>query len=228
MPAPHGRAIAVAPVRRYTGHRDEVSRRTMGRGQMMTVTRLDPAGYGRSPWKNGGGVFIDIAQAYRDDALSRDWDSLLWRFGRTAIITPGPFSDLPGLERLQMVMQGEGLTLRAADRAFDERRAFTSVRFPGELAVVTELDAGPVEVVNLMATRSAADIDLVAMTQPGERALAAGIHLIYAASGDARIELDGHAHPLAGDNSLRLDLTSAARLSLVAGLVVIGSIFVKS
>jgi uncharacterized protein len=46
------------------------------------ITPLDPAGYRRTPWKNGGGVTVDIAE--HEDA---------WRFGRTPITTAGPFSD---------------------------------------------------------------------------------------------------------------------------------------
>ena len=97
---------------------------------MVAVTKLNPDGYGRSPWKNGGGIFIDIADAYRDDAPVRDWDSLLWRFGRTAILTPAPFSYLPDIARMQMVVKGHGLSLKAADQEFDERQPFVPVRFP--------------------------------------------------------------------------------------------------
>jgi environmental stress-induced protein Ves len=194
---------------------------------MVAVTTLNPDGYGRSPWKNGGGIFIDIADAYRDDAPVRDWDSLLWRFGRTAIITPAPFSYLPDIARMQMVVKGHGLSLKAADREFDERQPFVSVRFPGELDIVTHLDAGPVEVVNLMANRTAAEIDLLAITQPGVMSLAKGTHLIYAAAGESLVRVDGTAYRLIDDSTLRLDLTTAAQLSLVSGLVVVGSIFSK-
>lgn len=194
---------------------------------MIAVTPLSPDGYGRSPWKNGGGIFIDIADAYRDDAPVRDWDSLLWRFGRTAITTPGPFSYLPDIARMQMVVKGRGLVLEAPDQQFDERRPFTSVRFPGELEIVTRLEAGPVEVVNLMANRAATEIDLLAITRPGMMSLGKGTHLIYAASGESLVRIDGAGYPLVDDGALRLDLTSPVQLSLVSGLVVIGSIVLK-
>ena len=189
----------------------------------MAVTRLDPDGYRRLPWKNGGGTLIDIADAYRADA-PRDWSSLLWKFGRTAIVEPGPFSHLPGLTRMQMVVKGRGLILVSADQEFDERQPFTPVRFPGELAIVTRLEAGPVEVVNLMANTAFA-IDLVALTEPGVRTLAAGTHVVYAAAGDSLVGIDGATHPLHDDHALRLDSTSPAQLSLVSGTIVVGSIF---
>ncbi len=65
------------------------------------------------------------------------------------------------------------------------------VRFSGELEIMTELEAGPVEVVNLMARRGAAEIELLALREPGDRQLSAGTHLLYAARGDCSIRLDG-------------------------------------
>lgn len=190
----------------------------------LTITELDPNGYRRLPWKNGGGTLIDIADAYRVDA-PRDWDSLLWKFGRTAIVAPGPFSHLPGITRMQMVVKGRGLILEAADQEFDERRSFTPVRFSGELAIVTRLEAGPVEVVNLMANAAALAIDLVALTGQGARSLAAGTHVIYAPAGDSVIEIDGSVYRLRDDHALRLDSVSPAQLSLASGTIVVGSIF---
>ncbi|MBV6325790.1 HutD family protein, partial [Duganella sp. HSC-15S17] len=134
--------------------------------------------YTRSPWKNGGGIFTDIADAHREGSPARDWDSLLWRFASTPIVAPGPFSHMPGIDRLQMVVGGRGLVLKSPTQDFDEREPFTTVRFTGEMEIVTALEAGPVEVVNLMARRGAAEIELAALTQPGERPLPAGTHLV--------------------------------------------------
>lgn len=58
----------------------------------MKTTLLKFEDYIRSPWKNGGGIFTDIADAHRPGAAVKDWDSLLWRFASTPIVAPGPFS----------------------------------------------------------------------------------------------------------------------------------------
>ncbi|MBR0715817.1 HutD family protein [Bradyrhizobium liaoningense] len=191
----------------------------------MKTTLLKSENYARSPWKNGGGIFTDIADAHRSDAPAKDWDSLLWRFAGTPIVTPGPFSHMPGIDRLQMVVRGRGLVLRAPGQDFDEREAFTTVRFTGELPIVTELEAGPVEVVNLMARRGAAEIELLALQEPGDRHLPAGTHLLYAACGDCSIRLDGEEFAILGGDTLRVDLTGASKLALVSGLAVLGSIY---
>lgn len=114
--------------------------------------------------------------------------------------------------------------LKAPGREFDEREPFTTVRFTGEMEIVTALEAGPVEVVNLMARRGAAEIELGALQEPGERPLPAGTHLLYAACGDCSIRLDGEDFAISHDNTLKVELTAAAMLALVSGLAVLGSI----
>jgi len=190
----------------------------------MKTTLLKSEDYTRSPWKNGGGIFTDIAGAHRTDASAKDWDSLLWRFASTPIVAPGPFSFMPGIDRLQMVVSGRGLVLKSPTQAFDEREPFTTVRFTGEMEIVTELEAGPVEVVNLMARRGAAEIELLALREPGERRLSAGTHLVYAARGDCSIRLNGTDFAISHENTLKVEVTGASTLALVSGLVVLGSI----
>ncbi|WP_354228012.1 HutD family protein [Bradyrhizobium sp. F1.4.3] len=190
----------------------------------MKTTLLKPDDYTRSPWKNGGGIFTDIADAHRADAPQKDWDSLLWRFAATPIVASGPFSYMPGIDRLQMVVGGRGLVLKAPGEVFDEREPFTTVRFSGELEIVTELEAGPVEVVNLMARRGAVEIELLALREPGDRQLSAGTHLFYAARGDCSIRLDGENFAIPDGSTLKLESTETSKLTLVSGLAVLGSI----
>ncbi|MCK1396252.1 HutD family protein [Bradyrhizobium sp. 1] len=190
----------------------------------MKTTLLKSEDYTRSPWKNGGGIFTDIAGAYRADASAKDWDSLLWRFASTPIVAPAPFSFMPGIDRLQMVVGGRGLVLKSPTQEFDEREPFTTVRFTGEMEIVTELEAGPVEVVNLMARRGAAGIELVALREPGDRPLSAGTHLVYAVSGDCSIRLNSEDFVIPDGGTLKVELTEASSLALVSGIAVLGSI----
>jgi len=194
----------------------------------MKTTLLKSEAYTRSPWKNGGGVFTDIADAHRAGSPVKDWDSLLWRFASTPIVAPGPFSYMPGIDRLQMVVGGRGLVLKSPKQDFDEREPFTTVRFTGETEIVTALESGPVEVVNLMARRGAAEIALLALREPGARQLPAGTHLVYAAHGDCEIRLDGEDFSISHEDTLKVELTGASTLALVAGLAVLASIRIVS
>ena len=151
----------------------------------MTDARIHraPQPYRRTPWKNGGGVTVDIAEAYRDGATPGTWEGVIWRFGRTAITVPGPFSDLSGYDRVQSVVAGQGLVLETPDGEIDVRMPFGPVRFAGETPIVSRLEAGPVEVVNLIGDRSAVRLDLKVLIAGQQIGLSPGIHFVYCPGG---------------------------------------------
>lgn len=170
---------------------------------MMGVTWLDPARYRRTPWKNGGGVTIDIADAYAPGAAPGGWEGMLWRFGRTRIVAPGPFSDLSGYDRILTVVEGEGLTLEIEGGAtLDVRTPFRPVRFRGEDRIVSRLEAGPVAVLNLIADRKRT-IDVAILGGADARPLG-GISIVYAI-GDSVVALGEEVFSLAADAALRIE-----------------------
>ncbi len=173
---------------------------------------LDPAHYRRTPWKNGGGVTIDIAAAYRAGGDAAGWNNMLWRFGRTRIERPGPFSDLSGYDRVLAVIEGRGLVLHPRDRApLEAREPFVPVRFPGEWAIASDLTDGPVGVLNLIADRARYAIDLE-FPAVGAAATVWGAACIALALDDAVLEFGGRTTSLARDFALRVD--DAARLEI--------------
>jgi environmental stress-induced protein Ves len=172
------------------------------------ITLLEPAHYRRTPWKNGGGTTIDIAE-----------QGDVWRFGRTPITAPGPFSDYTGFDRLQVLVAGRGLVLQTPAGEIDVRAPFKPVRFAGETPITSRLEAGPVEVVNLIGKRSDVTIDLVVLTAGKTALLAKGTHLAYAAAGPAKV--DGRDLP--ADHCLRID-GGPAMLACAAGVLVVGSV----
>jgi len=177
------------------------------------ITRLDPALYRRTPWKNGGGVTVDIAG--QDD---------VWRFGRTPITAPGPFSDYAGFDRLQVLVTGHGLVLDTPDGEIDVRTPFKPVRFTGETPIVSRLEGGPVEVVNLIGARAKVRIDLAVLTADSPRAVEAGTHLAYAAQGAAALDVDGTPHRLAADHALRIEASGPTVVKAIGGVLLLGSI----
>jgi uncharacterized protein len=194
---------------------------------MTRIVPLSPADYVAFPWKNGRGVTTDIAALYRPEAKSRDWSDMLWRFGRTPILENGPYSDLTGFERLQVLIAGDGFTIHTEDGAVhrDLSRAYAPVRYDGGTKLTGRLNGGPVETVNLLFRRDGYTGDLLAPA-PGTRlALRAGTHLIYAPDGAATVELDGAAHALEDRHALRLD--GAASFAAIAGRVLVASLLVK-
>jgi environmental stress-induced protein Ves len=171
---------------------------------MTRFVRLDPNTYRRTPWKNGGGVTVDIADAYAPGALPGSWNGMLWRLGRTVIAAPGPFSDLSGYDRILTVIGGHGLILVIAGAAaLDVREPFRPVRFRGEDRIVSRLEAGPVAVLNLIADR-AHDIDVAILSGGAALQLNAAINIVYALE-DGAVAIGPEHCPLGADHALRID-----------------------
>lgn len=189
-----------------------------------TLTALPASGFRRTPWKNGGGVSTDIADRYGPKAAPGAWDGVIWRLGRTRIVAPGPFSDLTGYERLQVVIAGTGLVLVTPDAEIDLREPFRPVRYDGGTPIVTRLEHGPVEVVNLIADRALCAIAL-AVVAPGEPVrLRPGVHIAYAPEHPASGETDGQPFAIAAGDALRIDADMGGSFMLASGMVLLAGI----
>ncbi|HEY6980520.1 HutD family protein [Reyranella sp.] len=177
------------------------------------ITLLDPSQYRRMPWKNGGGFTIDIAA-----------QEGVWRFSRTPIAESGSFSDYSGFDRIQMVIAGKGLVLETPEGEIDERRPFKPVRFAGELPVTSRLEAGPVEVVNLIGARSAVTIDLDVLDAGERGTVGMGIHIVYCTDGPAILDTGNDLHRLPVHHALRIDADGSTMLVCKGGRVIVASI----
>lgn len=190
-----------------------------------SIRFLSPADYRRTPWKNGGGVTIDIADEYLPGAPAGGWDAMVWRFGRTRIVEPGPFSDLSGFDRLLAVIDGSGLVLHPEGAPpLDVRQPFRPVRFPGDWRIVSELTAGPVGVMNLLADRRMAKIDLRFLRAAERWTPPPGVVIVHAPAGDADAAIDGAPHRLAADHALRLETSGDIEVATAQGLLAVASI----
>ena len=93
-----------------------------------------------------------------------------------------PFTDFSGFDRHQVLVSGSGLVLETPDGEIDVRQPFKPVRFAGELPIVSRLEAGPVEAVNLIGDRSRVSVDLICLSTGATHFRSAGVHIIYAAT----------------------------------------------
>ncbi|MDP3254376.1 MAG: HutD family protein [Bosea sp. (in: a-proteobacteria)] len=193
----------------------------------MTTTRLTPLppeSFRSKPWKNGGGVTHDIADATAPGADPSGWEGMVWRLGRTAIVQPGPFSDLTGYERLQAVIVGSGLVLEGASGEIDLRRPFVPVRYDGGRPLVSRLENGPVEVVNLIVDRALCSADL-AVPEPGATIrLTPGIHILYAPGEAVTARCDDAEVTVPGGHALQIDAEAGVSLTVEAGQGLLASI----
>jgi environmental stress-induced protein Ves len=181
------------------------------------ITPLDPDQYLTTPWKNGGGVTVDIAVA--SDAAGE-----IWRFGRTPIVAAGAFSDYAGFDRLQVLVAGSGLVLKTRGGEIDVREPFRPVRFAGETPIESRLEAGPVEVVNLIGDRARVRIDLKVLDAGSTRRVEPGTHIVYNPLGRGSLEIDGTRHLLAVDHALRIEAATSTVLAGKSGCLLVASI----
>ncbi len=177
------------------------------------ISLLDPSQYRRTPWKNGGGTTLDIAEKGE-----------IWRFGRTPITVAGPFSDYAGFDRLQVLVGGRGLVLETPEGEIDVREPFKPVRFTGETKITSRLEAGPVEVVNLIGARASVSLDLRVLLAGERRQLDPGTHLAYCADGPAMLSVEGKLHRLAADHGLRIDGPAPTMVACEGGRLIVASI----
>lgn len=181
------------------------------------ITLFTSGDYKRTPWKNGAGTTTTIAE---QDGV--------WQFGRTPIAQSGPFSDYSGFDRMQVLVQGGGLVLKTPDGEIDVRQLRKPVRFAGETRIVSQLEAGPVEVVNLIGRRDTVSIDLVVRRRGDGASLGDGTHFVYCPDGAASVEIDGAGHELAADHCLRLEVERPTMLAVRDGTILLGSVLCVS
>ena len=171
----------------------------------MLITHIGPSSYTRSPWKNGGGVTIDMAEERLPGSRPGSWEGLIWRLGRTTISVPAPFSDLAGFDRCQVVIAGSGLVLDTPLGEIDLRQPFVPVRYPGEAPISSRLENGPVEVINLIADRRLVTIRLDILRPGMAINVPDGVCVIHVPHAGAVLRLGSQHHAIEADHAIRLD-----------------------
>ena len=121
-------------------------------------------------------------------------------------------------------MAGSGLVLQTPAGEIDVRQPFRPVRFAGETPIVSRLESGPVEVVNLLGDRSQVRLDLAVLEAGQTRGVGPGLHIAYCPGGRARLLIDDQAHNLEADGGLRIDRDKERTVACVSGRIVLGSV----
>jgi hypothetical protein len=109
------------------------------------------------PWRNGGGVT-------RQYVSHPGADPFEWRVSLAEVDRSGPFSAFPGIDRILVVLSGNGMVLHADGEAVRMHRLDTH-RFAGEQHVHAELIDGATTDLNLFWQRGSftADVHLAVL-----------------------------------------------------------------
>lgn len=173
--------------------------------------------YRRERWRNGAGWTRQVHAEPAADGNAA-WD---WRLSIAEIDADAPFSAFPGVDRVLVLLQGNGMRLRFDDGEVHELLPpHDRLRFAGERALVGELVDGPTRDFNLMWRRDAIDASLwhrplvgsmLVFVDPGET------WALHVLSGQARIDGVADSEPLAVGDSALLRAGEARRRYLLDG-----------
>lgn len=163
---------------------------------IRSVRYLPANGYRRLRWRNGLGWTREIHAASARGGDAAAWD---WRLSIAEIEADGPYSAFPGVEREQVLLSGAGLELdfHAGGRRLLEP-PHGRQRFGGGEGLHARLQAGRVEVFNLMWRPASVDAQLWHRPLVGSMLLFAdpgATWAVHVMAGRATVD-DGRGRPL--------------------------------
>ncbi len=123
----------------------------------MSLRLLSTADFRRLPWQNGRGTTLELVR--RDDAAG----VLAWRLSVADVVEPGPFSPLPGIDRVITLIDGDGFDLDfGSARSPAALRPFEPLTFSGDWPTTATMVHGPSRDFNIMTARGriAAEVEV--------------------------------------------------------------------
>ncbi|MBY0415554.1 MAG: HutD family protein [Bdellovibrionales bacterium] len=161
----------------------------------------------KMPWKNGGGETTELY-------LISKGDSFLFRLSMASVKSNGPFSSFPGMSRILLLLEGNGLELKGPHYQITMDN-ITPFSFQGEDPIECTLIDGPCLDFNVMTNRDFAKstISLVELTQNETRNLtsACDLTLLYDKEEEKLYELKGsavlHFKAVTPKRLIRVDVT---------------------
>lgn len=139
------------------------------------------------PWRNGGGVTREL--------IVQGDDPFDWRLSAATIDRDGPFSEFAGIDRILVLLRGDGIDLELGGRSVTLTAPGQGVVFSGEVPVAARLLGGSTVDLNLMWRRdrwraSYWSGDLCAVL-PCASADATTLTVLYVVEGEAVTTTDG-------------------------------------
>ena len=169
---------------------------------MADLTPLPRSGFREMPWANGLGTTREIAI---DPEPGAGGAPFRWRLSMADLAGPGPFSELPGVERILVLLAGEGVVLHVEGRPPAPLGRHDAIAFPGDAPTHLEMPPGPGRDLNLMWDRARAAGRVDVLAAGATLALDAPLAFAVAIGGPARVEVDGAAVELGAEDALRID-----------------------
>jgi environmental stress-induced protein Ves len=184
----------------------------------VSVERFVRAQLVEMPWKNGGGLTREIVCRPAGTGLDR-FD---WRVSVAEISASGSFSIFDGIDRVIMLLDGNGVELHSADGSITQRLSepLAPFAFSGDVAIDASLIAGASSDFNIMTRRATtrSEVQILEASRdlaPSRAGLLLAVRGAWQAQvrGDASVRAVDHLAPGDGlwwdDESLGWHLTTS-------------------
>jgi environmental stress-induced protein Ves len=123
--------------------------------------QFDMRDIAQTRWKNGGGLTQEIVSW----PLRSGVNEFQWRVSVATITASGPFSAFPGIDRVILLLDGDGVRLRSGEQSLDHRldQPHRPLYFAGDSPCDCELLGSASRDFNVMTRRDvvAADVQML-------------------------------------------------------------------
>lgn len=162
------------------------------------ITVLKAKEHRRMPWKNGGGVTVEIA-IHPENASVDNFD---WRISTATVANDGPFSVFTGIDRTLSVLEGNGIVLDVEGVETTLTRETAPFAFAADASSGARLIDGTITDLNVMTRRGrfTHHVERIAIDDSRIVASNCGAMLIFCAEGNFDLKTDSRiAHLILHD-----------------------------
>ncbi len=140
------------------------------------------------PWKNGGGVTVEIAI----HPINASVDNFNWRISTATVANDGPFSVFPGIDRTLSVLEGNGIVLDVEGAETTLTRETAPFAFAADASSGARLIDGPITDLNVMTRRLsfAHQVERIVTDDSARLEVEIGTVLVFCAEGNFELKSD--------------------------------------
>jgi environmental stress-induced protein Ves len=169
---------------------------------MPLITHLPASGYTAMPWRNGAGTTHEIMV---DDTPGTSSAPFRWRLSMADLTGDGPFSELPDVDRILVLLAGDDVELMIDGAAPAPLGHHEAIAFPGDVPTSLTMAAGTGRDLNLMWDRTRAEGSVAILQIGDEVRIDAPTAFAIALGGSANVAIDDEEHVLGEQDALQVD-----------------------
>jgi environmental stress-induced protein Ves len=178
----------------------------------MTVTLLKAENHRRMPWKNGGGVTVEIA-VWPENASVDNFD---WRVSAATVAEDGAFSVFSDIDRTLSVLEGEGVVLNIDGSNTRLTISSEPLSFAADAKTHAQLISGPITDLNVMTRRGRFSHVVTDIQVKGEYSTQVSTQnlLLFCASGELEVQMQTSPYQLKSFDCLQLSAQQNTHLTV--------------